>query len=631
MHDINRIRDLQTQQISLDAQYEELDALVDSLKTIRSNQEFLPEAITTSIRTKLADIQTKQKNFLTGYEALNLGSTPSTISGCKVELDDYEKYILEKSSYVEVINFVLSLDSDNASAKAALKQHKAFAASYDCRTNSVAQCETDLRKYILLRDAYEERDPARRLSSIIELSPMIDFPLVVALNTNALTCSGKDSAAEAPAAAVSTAASAPPSGTSASPVSAAATDSAPIAESASAADPSASSVQTSAEPAPVVPESRSAAGAPNPSEDILLENEYWQPRTKYPMPDFTVPQKPISNRPAPDEAPVSHLGIENGLTAELTQVLSRERAAAALSPDVDSTTSHSGDHSDQNSETTALWKELGISRPEDVCYSVPDQSMQIYRREIPKKFSADDFQKEMSLKSPNRFEKQCAIKDAYKYGATSPGLLAGLIREEIPNVKNACDALVNSGYMKAFELSGPAFEQFDRLYVLTAIGRKVFTNSETASVLNLPPAAKPATPPFATHADAVLNRQLFLKSKNLMELYMPSRQFNVGSFILETNSFINFFPTTNNTGTYAYVSVLGNDPRNYMIFQVELEEMLPSLDTITVVGMDLIHAKALADWIYQCFSNKLTGKKFQYYTNATDTYYSYSDGSSFKI
>lgn len=590
MHDIKRIKDLLSQQANLTERYGDLDALLDDLKSLRNKQEFIPESMNSSIRTMLSDIQNDQDTFLSGYEALEFGTTPSSITECKAELDDYERYIIEKSSFVDVINFILSLDSDNAAARAALEQHQAFAAAYDCRSNSVAQCESDLKKYILLRKAFEEQDPTKRLSDIIELSPMIDFPLVVALNTNALTSGGKAPAASA-------------------------AESSPVVEVAPA--------QTVSEPV-----EKTVSQQKTPAQ---LDEEYWQPSSKYPMPDFTVPQKPISNRPAPDETPVSHVGIENGLTSELNNVLSRENASASLAANVEHTASLPNVSAASPKEVAEPWKNIGIYDTASVCYSVSDEQMQIFRCERPKKFSASDFQKEMSLKAKNRFHKQWAIKDAYRYGATCPQMLADLIKEDPDLVEDACDTLVDNGYLKAFELTGQEYSQFERLYVLTASGRKVFTNADSAALLNLAAVEKPATPPFASHADAVLNRQLFLKTKKLMELYMPSRQFNVGSFILETNSFINFFPTTNGTGTYAYVSVLGNEVKNYLIFKVELQEMLPSLTNITVVGMTREHAKALADWIYSSFPELLSGKKLQYYAVGTDTYYSYSDGTPFRI
>ncbi|MCQ2501509.1 MAG: hypothetical protein MJ117_09220, partial [Lachnospiraceae bacterium] len=348
-----------------------------------------------------------------------------------------------------------------------------------------------------------------------------------------------------------------------------------------------------------------------------------------PQRDIYVIQKPISNRPAPDEAPVPHTGIENGLTAELNYVLSRENTAAHLAVDLDSDSRYKTDSS--ASKYPEGWEKLGIPNPEHIFYSVPDDYMQTFRCSRPKKFSPSDFQKEMSLKSPNRFQKQWALKDAYRYGATSPHMLAELIKEDSDLVEEACDTLVNSGYLKAFQLTGPSFNNFERLYVLTASGRKIFTNADTAAVLNLAPSQKPATPPFASHANAVLNRLLFLSTKKLMEIYMPSRQFNVGSFILETNSFINFFPTSTASGTYAYVSVFGEDMKDYLIFKIELQEMLPSLNIITVVGMTKEHAKALADWIYECFSPQLAGKKLQYYVSETDTYYSYPQSVPFKV
>lgn len=598
MHDLKRIKDLQAQQENLVNNYEALDAILDDLQSLRKKQEFIPSEMNSSIRDMLSKIRENQNSFISGYEALEFGETPTTVTDCKAELDDYEKYILEKSSYVEVINFVLALDSDNAAAKSALEQHQAFASAYNCRINSVAQCEADLKKYILLKEAFEEKDPTKRLSDIIELSPMIDFPLVVALNTNALTHAGKAPAAKEYAY---------------EPVAAESNDQAPAKEI-------------------PVPDEK-----PVPSETLPVEKEreevedFWTP-DNFQMPDFKVPQKPISNRPAPDEAPISHAGIESGLTAELNHVLSRENAAHRLAADVEHTASLPNVKSaPQAVENTKAWENLGVYNPAAVCYSVPDEKMQIFRCERPKKFSVSDFQKELSLKVPNRFTKQCAIKDAYKYGATSPHMLAELIKEDSDLVEDACDTLVDNGYLKAFELSGRQFERFERLYVLTASGRKVFTNNETASLLNLAAVEKTATPPFASHANAVLNRMLFLTSKKLMELYMPSRQFVVGSFILETNSFINFFPTTNGTGTYSYVSVLGNELKDYLIFKVELQELLPTLNTISVVGMTEQHAKALAGWIYDSFRKELAGKKLQCYVYETDTYYTFPEGVPFKI
>lgn len=564
MHDLNRIRFLLDQNQSLSDRFGELDALLDNLHTLRESQQFIPEELNSSICSTLTQLKMDQNTFLANYESLNFGATPSTITECKAELKDYETYILEKSSFVEVLQFVLSLDSDNADAKAALKQHQIYAAAYDCRSNSVAQCEEDLKKYILLRKAFEEKDPANRLSSIIELSPMIDFPLVVALNTNALTCKNKSDETE--------------------------------------------------------------------EIDNEIEVDSDDIDTYSQTSDFTVPKRTVSNRPAPDEAPISHVGIESGLTAELNHVLSRENTAASLGPDVVHTaTLPKVDSAPAGKALPDPWGSLGIYNPAAVCYSVPDEKMEVFRCERPKRFSASDFQKEMALKSKNRFEKQNALKDAYKYGATSPEMLAALIKEAPVVVADACDTLVESGYLKAFKLSDAAYANFDKLYVLTASGRKIFTNQESASVLNMPAVEKPATPPFASHANAVLNRQLFLKTKKLMELYMPSRQFNVGSFILETDSFINFFPTTNNTGTYAYVSVIGNEVKDYLIFKIELQEMLPSLDTITVVGMTMDHARALTDWIHNSFADELAGKKLQFYVYENDTYYTYPHEASFRI
>lgn len=618
MHDINRIKDLQLRQAALTGQYEELDVLLDDLRSLRSKQAFIPEDMTSSITAKLMDVQTDQRSFLTDYNALDFGATPSTITECKTELDDYETYILEKSSYVEVINFLLSLDSDNEAAKSALDQHKAYVAAYDCRTNSVDQCEKDLKKYILLRDAYKENDPTKRLSDIIELSPMIDFSLVVALNTNALFTKEADTLVEA----------------------------APYKNSTLIPDLFEDQLD---QKTPDTTDKMFASKAPVFAEDLTAPKipDFIRDLDAIKVPDMTeipasVPQKPISNRPAPDEAPVPHTGIESGLTAELNYVLSRETAAANLAANVDTasifsekTLSEKTPVSKPASNYTANipqgWEKLGIRNPAHIFYSVSDENMQIFRCARPKKFSTSDFQKEMSLKSPYRFQKQWAIKDAYRYGATTPNMLATLIKEDPDQVEEACNTLVDNGYLKAFELTGPSFQTFEKLYVLTASGRKVFTNADTAAILNLAPSQKPATPPFASHANAVLNRLLFLNTKKLMEIYMPSREFNVGSFILETNSFINFFPTTTGKGTYAYVGVLGEDLKDYLIFNIELQEMLPTLTTINVVGMTKEHAKALTDWIYDSFRDQLTGKKLQLYVQETDTYYSYPQCVPFKV
>lgn len=603
MHDLTRIKALIDQNHNLSDRYKELDALLDDLHNLREKQEFIPEELNTSICTMLSQIHTDQDAFLSSYESLNFGATPSTVSGCLEELADYQKYILEKSSFVEVLQFILSLDSENASAKAALEQHQTFAAAYDCRNNSVDQCKEDLKKYILLRKAFLEEDPAKRLSSIIELSPMIDFPLVVALNTNTLT--SKSTFSE------STSAEAAPVVTAYTETAAAETTS------------TKNTFPDTAEPASV-PTAKDAL--PN------TEDDSWIPKFKYEMPDFTVPVKPVSNRPAPDEAPVSHKGIENGLTAELNHVLSRENVAASLAPDVVHTASLPKINPEGNGKVVSdPWGSLGITDPMKLCYSVSDEKLRIFRCEKPKRFSASDFQNELSLKAVNRFQKQSALKDAYKYGATTPAMLAELIKEDAASVEDACNSLVEAGYLKAFQLSGSAYSDFAKLYVLTASGRKIFTNTESAALLNLPAAEKPSTPPFASHANAVLNRQLFLKSKKLMELYLPTRQFNVGSFILETNSFINFFPTTNNQGTYAYVGACGYEVKDFLIFKIELQEMLPSFDTITVVGMTKEHARALAAWIYNSFSAELAGKKLQFYVYEDDTYYTYPHEASFKI
>ncbi len=587
MHDLKSIKDLQSRLENLSGKYEELDALLNTILSLREKQQVIPSSVSSSAAEQLKLVQAEQDSFLRKYEAMDFGNTPASIADCKAELDDYERYIIEKSSYVEVINFVLALDSDNQEAKNALKQHKAFAAAYDCRTNSAAQCEVDLKKYILLKKAFEEQDAARRLSDIIELSPIIDFPLVVALNTNALRVGSS---------------------------------SVPAADPKPAAPHAADSIT----PAPAADPENTTAKAEN-----LSTKEEAPGYVKY---DFSVPQRPISNRPAPDEAPVPHQGIESGLTAELTKVLSRETVAASLAEDVEHTASLPNFKtlvSDDGEQSP--WREVGIVNPAAVCYSVSDDRMESFHCGRPKHFSAADFQKEMSLRSPNRFIKQTAIKDACRYGAVTAGQLAELVKESPDSAAEACDALVDSGYLKAFKLKGDSFSSFEKLYVLTGNGRKVFTNSETAAVLNLASVDKAPTPPFSSHADPVLNRQLFLRSRKLMEEYMPSRQFNVGSFILEKSSFISFFPTTDDNGTYSYVSVLGNEVKSYLIFKLELQELLPSLDTITVVGMTKTHGKALADWIYDSFSTDLANRGLQYYSVEDSSYYTYPDGLPFSV
>ncbi len=605
MHDLNRIKDLLAQQEKLSAGYEELDALIQNLKTLRTEQKFIPDTVNASITDKLALLKTGQDSFLASYGELDeLGDTPATITACKAELEDYEKYILEKAPFVDVINFVLSLESDNPSAKSALDEHKAFAAAYNCRANSVEQCKTDLKKYILLRKAFEEQDPTRRLSDIIELSPIIDFPLVVALNTNSLTIAGAETKT-APAAEAETQPEQPDSVRTVSE------------------DISSSPVQLQAEP--VVPEPEKTAAAESTEKEPLIdEPEYWQPIENQQNTSYSVPKQPVSDRPAPDEKPIFDQGIENGLNAELTQVLSRENAAASITasmPDVNAANAAAGD----------VWSRLGIYDKQAACYTLPDSTMKIFRCKRPKNFSVSDFQQEMSLKSANRFLKQQALKDIYRYGVTTIQRLAQLTSSEMEDVIAACDTLVNNGYLKAFRLSGPDFNNLEKIYVFTASGRKVFTNQETASLLNMKAVDRSVTPKFETHANAVLNRQLFMESGKLMERYMPSREYTVGSFILDPNSFINFFTSTKGEGTSAYITVLGDSPKDYDLFSVELKELLPSLNTITVIGLTKEHGQALTDWLYRRFQQEFSGKKLQYYSYDNDTYFSYPAGVPFRI
>ena len=187
MHDLNSITDLREHLNSLSGMYIDLNQLLEQLKAVMDHQTFIPESLYESLHEKMTLIISSQKDFIGKYSDLEIGILPEDIPSMNQKLEEQYKFLTEKKSFADIIQFVMSLHSEQTDIENDLTKEKESLKKFDIFSNSVETCKEYLKKYVLLKQVFEEQDPRTKFMLIMSnLSSQFSLPITYGLNTNAI-------------------------------------------------------------------------------------------------------------------------------------------------------------------------------------------------------------------------------------------------------------------------------------------------------------------------------------------------------------------------------------------------------------------------------------------------------------
>lgn len=182
MYNLEKIQKLKEYLSALSDKSTELGNELKELCNIIDAEQFIPDIVSKSIKTKLEEIGIFQKEFFGIYQSVHLGDTPETIPAAYQKLNDMERSAEEKSVYADAVYFFTHLHSGNPEIEKSLEVCKAKLAEVDVYGLSVEECRRFAEKYVILKNAYNERDSRKKLALIFRLKESLPDDILMEIN-----------------------------------------------------------------------------------------------------------------------------------------------------------------------------------------------------------------------------------------------------------------------------------------------------------------------------------------------------------------------------------------------------------------------------------------------------------------
>lgn len=182
MYNLEKIQELKEYLSVLSDKSTELGNELKELCNVIDAEQFIPDTISESIKTKLDEIGIFQKEFLGIYQSIHLGDIPETIPATYQKLNDMERSVEEKSVYADAVYFFTHLHSENPEIEKSLEICKAKLAEVDVYGLSVEECRRFAEKYVILKNAYNESNSRKKLALIFQVKESFPDDVLMEIN-----------------------------------------------------------------------------------------------------------------------------------------------------------------------------------------------------------------------------------------------------------------------------------------------------------------------------------------------------------------------------------------------------------------------------------------------------------------
>ena len=251
---------------------------------------------------------------------------------------------------------------------------------------------------------------------------------------------------------------------------------------------------------------------------------------------------------------------------------------------------------DTPSKFELTWTELGIVDPSAVCFEVNNTDLKVRVYPKQKKFGVSNFKKDIARSFSA--EKKLLMTRAFDNNGVNAHTLTRFSGKSGAYFITAAEKLVQAGYFKEYTLKKNIYETYEPYYVLTPNGVKAFTTKEAAAVMNRKPLKCDTRGEIIPdRANSLLTRIISCKAEDLMLEVCPSGKFTSNMPILGTEFFVSEFSISALEKSYIFTSIISSNIEEFSLLKDFWENFKRHVDILVIVGMNISHAKSLADWI----------------------------------
>lgn len=331
-----------------------------------------------------------------------------------------------------------------------------------------------------------------------------------------------------------------------------------------------------------------------------------------------------SKTPAPNDQPlVAESALELKLMPEPESTSETESVPkAVLEPEPASDSAPTMEEEAEDTpaaELTLSWKDLGIQDPASMIVTV-DAPFHCIRAENDKPFGVKVFKRDMS--TYDRREKMVVLRLAKELTSVTPEMIAATFEEDEEAYRSACERLRTSGYLARYDLEGEG-----QFYNLTPKGWKIFTTKEAAELLHISRHRGAEPESIEDSGNGVLARIMMLRIPVYFQ-HATGNGLQVQGCFLSKNSFLFMAQLQKADGEKKHICCLGSAgarPQDFQVFQDFLDRMDEDVDVFLLVGPDLSHAQALAQWFRGRFAEAIGDIPVWYMESRSNTCYRLDD------
>lgn len=164
----------------------DLDNNVSSLKEVLDAREFISDNLGERTKRNLEEINMKQMEFVSKYEALDLHELSRKYAVLENELSRLQKVFEENDECIEAIKFFLSIHSDDEKTEQILQNHKQDIIRKNVEALESDELQTFAEPYIWLCEAYFEKDDRKKFSLMYKLVSYFEEEIVTAIQFSTL-------------------------------------------------------------------------------------------------------------------------------------------------------------------------------------------------------------------------------------------------------------------------------------------------------------------------------------------------------------------------------------------------------------------------------------------------------------
>lgn len=268
------------------------------------------------------------------------------------------------------------------------------------------------------------------------------------------------------------------------------------------------------------------------------------------------------------------------------------------------------------------WENLGIQDPASMVVTV-DAPLHCIQVKNDKPFGVKVFKREMS--TYDRREKMVVLRLAKDLTVVTPEMVAAVSDEDEKVYRSACERLCTGGYLARYELEGEG-----QFYSLTPKGWKIFSTQEAAELFHIA-RQRGAEPESIEYSEnGVLARIMMLR----IPVYFRNttgEKLQMRSCFLSKNSFLfqaQFQKVRGKKKSICSLGSAGNTPQDFQVFQNFLDQLEVDVDIFLVVGPDLSHSYALAQWFQGHLAEAIGDTPIWYMESRSDVCYQLDDNET---